>query len=66
MRLLPLVFVLLFPAPVRADWAFVVEGKVRYVFPQEARSGCLVDKASWKWTHPDDRTECRQVKEKGK
>ena len=66
MRLLLLCFVVAFPASVRADWVFIVEGKERYVYPDEASSACPLDKASWKWVHPTDKTECRKVKGKGR
>lgn len=66
MRLLLLAFVVAFPAPVRAEWALMIEGKIKHTYPDEASSACPLDKASWKWVHPDDRTECRKIKGKTK
>lgn len=61
-----IVVALLLPTSAHAEWQFLVAGKLKNAYPDTASSACWVDKASWKWVHPDDRTECRKIKGKGR
>lgn len=66
MRLVLLALIVTFPVSAHAEWVLLVEGKVRNTYPDEAVTACPLDRASWKWVHPDDKTECRKIKGKTK